>query len=155
MENLTKTHATVTGVPPSPASLRPGPDDSFVARAVHDDLVSMGMPRVNLLFIGRNRVTRGVLDRLLLDLREPLASWHSGEALIPPRPGRGGTLVLHELSGLTADEQSRLLEWLDRDAGRTQVVSTSTIALLPRVQSGTFIERLYYRLNTVCIDTGD
>jgi len=39
-----------------------------------------------------------------------------------------------------------------RAAGQTQVVSTTPQPLLPLVQSGTFLARLYYRLNTVCVD---
>jgi DNA-binding NtrC family response regulator len=92
---------------------------------------------------------------LLLDLRAPLASWHSGETVAPPRTVRGGTLILHDVSALTPDEQRQLLEWLDWDGGRTQVVSTTPVSLAPRVQAGTFIEWLYYRLNTVCVDVTD
>jgi len=45
-----------------------------------------------------------------------------------------------------------LLDWLDRAAGRTQVVSMTPASLWPRVQAGEFMDRLYYRLNTVCMD---
>ena len=45
-----------------------------------------------------------------------------------------------------------LLRWLERATGRTQVVSTTSTSLLPRVQDGTFVDTLYYRLNTVCLD---
>jgi transcriptional regulator of acetoin/glycerol metabolism len=31
-------------------------------------------------------------------------------------------------------------------------VSTTPAPLLPRVESGKFIDTLYYRLNTVCVD---
>ena len=53
---------------------------------------------------------------------------------------------------MTTDDQLRLLDWLERAKGRTQVVSTSSGPVLPRVHSGDFIERLYYRHNTVCVD---
>jgi transcriptional regulator of acetoin/glycerol metabolism len=45
-----------------------------------------------------------------------------------------------------------LLDWMEHADGRTQVVSTSSAALLPRVQCGAFIDTLYYRLTTVCVD---
>jgi transcriptional regulator of acetoin/glycerol metabolism len=32
------------------------------------------------------------------------------------------------------------------------VISTSTTPVMPRVQSGAFLDMLYYRLNTVCVD---
>jgi hypothetical protein len=146
MENISKE------VTKTETALPQRPDDWGLARAVHGDLVHMGMPRVNLLLIGRNRVTRSVLDLLLLDMHDPLTSWHPGEPLALPRTTRGGTLILHDISALTPEQQRDLLEWLDWDAGRTQVVSTTPVALLARVHVGTFVERLYYRLNTVCAD---
>ena len=50
-----------------------------------------------------------------------------------PRPDEGGTLVLHDAGSLTTDDQLRLLDWLERAEGRTQVVSTSSGPVLPRV----------------------
>jgi DNA-binding NtrC family response regulator len=60
--------------------------------------------------------------------------------------------VLQEAGALSAEDQLQLLDWLEQAEGRTQVVSTSTTALLPRVHAGGFIDTLYYRLNTVCVD---
>ena len=60
--------------------------------------------------------------------------------------------MLHDVGALTTDDQLRLLDWLERAEGRTQVVSTSSAPLLPRVHAGSFIDTLYYRLNTVCVD---
>ena len=143
------------GTPPAGMPLPHGsrlPDHWRMARAAHVDLLLMGMPRVNLLLIAPVGVVQFVLESLLLDLQEPIAEWHAGERLALPPADQGGTLVLHESSSLTRDDQVRLLEWLERADGRTQVVSTSSSALLPRVQAGTFIDTLYYRLNTVCVD---
>ena len=65
-------------------------------------------------------------------------------------------MILQDVGALTDGDQHRLLDWLDRTPGRTQVVSTTPAPLYPRVQAGAFIDRLYYRLNTVCMDvTGD
>ena len=128
------------------------PDHWRLARAAHVDLLLMGMPRVNLLLVAPVGVVRFVLESLLLDLQEPIAHWHKGERLALPVEHQGGTLVLHESGSLTHDDQLRLLDWLERADGRTQVVSTSSSPLLPRVQAGTFIDTLYYRLNTVCVD---
>jgi hypothetical protein len=128
------------------------PDHWRMARAAHVDLLLMGMPRVNLLLIAPDGVVRFVLESLLLDLHEPIAQWHPGERLALPPVDEGGTLVLHESGSLTPDDQLRLLDWLERADGRTQVVSTSSAPLLPRVHSGAFIDTLYYRLNTVCVD---
>jgi hypothetical protein len=129
-------------------------EDWSLARSIHDDLVALGMPRVNMLFVGRDRVTRSIVDRLLLDLGDPITSWHPGEMIPPIRQGQGGTLILHDVSGLDAEQQRDLLDWLDQDAGRTQIISTTPVGLVARVHIGTFIERLYYRLNTICVDAG-
>jgi Sigma-54 interaction domain len=128
------------------------PDHWRMARAAHVDLLLMGMPRVNLLLIAPHGVVRFVLESLLLDLHEPIAQWRAGETLMLPPVDETGTLVLHETGSLRPDEQLRLLDWLERADGRTQVVSTSSIPLLPRVEAGGFIDTLYYRLNTICVD---
>ena len=123
-----------------------------MARAAHVDLLLMGMPRVNLLLIAPDGVVRFVLESLLLDLHEPIARWRPGRTARVATVDEGGTLVLHESGSLTPDDQLRLLDWLERAEGRTQVVSTSSAPLLPRVHAGGFIDTLYYRLNTVCVD---
>ena len=151
MENQTQAVGTprAEGLFPRGSTL---PDHWRMARAAHVDLLLMGMPRVNLLLIAADGVVRYVIESLLLDLQEPIARWKPGERLPLPPPSEGGTLVIHDVGCLTADDQLRLLDWLERAAGRTQVVSTSSTPLLPRVNAGTFIDTLYYRLNTVCVD---
>jgi hypothetical protein len=123
-----------------------------MARAAHVDLLLMGMPRVNLLLIAPDGVVRFALESLLLNLQEPITRWRPGDKLVMPPIGDDGTLVLHEAGALSANDQLQLLDWLERNEGRTQVVSTSSTALLPRVLAGGFIDTLYYRLNTVCVD---
>jgi len=128
------------------------PEHWRLARAAHVDLLLMGMPRVNLLLIAPDGVVRYVLESLLLNLREPTATWTPGRPLLLPPPGRLGTLMLHDVGNLPPKEQLDLLDWMEKADGRTQVVSTSSTALLPRVQCGAFIDTLYYRLNTVCVN---
>jgi hypothetical protein len=128
------------------------PEHWRLARAAHVDLLLMGMPRVNLLLIAPDGVVRYVLESLLLNLREPTSKWTPGNPLVLPSSGQLGTLILHDVGALPPKEQLDLLDWLERADGRTQVVSTSSTALLPRVQCGAFIDTLYYRLNTVCVD---
>jgi hypothetical protein len=127
-------------------------EDWRVARAVHADLVLMGMPRVNLLLTGTDGVISNVLDTLLPDLDEPIARWSSGERLVLPTSVRPGTLILRNVGALAHDDQLRLSEWLAKAPGRTRIVSTMVTPLWSRVQSGTFLEGLYYRLNTVSVD---
>jgi Sigma-54 interaction domain len=112
--------------------------------------------RVNLLVIHGEAVLQDLLEWLMLDLQSPIATpvatCRTGEPLVLPPVARARTLILQDVGALTHADQHRLLDWLDRAAGRTQVVSTTPASLWPRIQAGAFIDRLYYRLNTVCMD---
>ena len=131
---------------------RQSPDQWRLARAAHVDLLLMGMPRINLLLIAPDGVVRHVLESLRLDLWDPITRWSPGEPLALPSPTRPGTMILHNVHELTPSDQLDLVEWLVLAKGRTQVVSTTSMPLLPRVESGQFIDTLFYRLNTVCVD---
>jgi hypothetical protein len=152
MENVSRVYAGATQAAGPLDCVTQLPEDWRLARAAHDELVGLGMPRVNLHLIGMDRVIRNVLQALVQDIDRPLASWVPGQKLVLPPATRGGTLILYEVGALAADHQLRLLDWLDQAFGRTQVVSTTTAPLLGRIQNGTFIDILYYRLNTVCVD---
>ena len=128
------------------------PDHWRLARAAHVDLLLMGMPRANLLLVAPDGVVRYVLESLLLNLREPVVRWSPGTTLDLSMVDHASTIVLHDVGNLPPRDQLDLLEWLERADGRAQVVSTSATPLLPRVQCGAFIDTLYYRLNTVCVD---
>jgi hypothetical protein len=118
------------------------PDDWRIARAA----------RVNLLVIERDAAVVQLLNQLLPDLNEPVAHWRPGQRLELPPTHRAGTMVLYNVGALAADEQRRLLEWLDASDGRTQVVSTASESLLPSVMAGRFLDTLYYRLNTIYLN---
>ena len=122
------------------------------ARAAHVGLLLMGMRRVNLLLVGIDGMVWSVLRTLLPNLEEPVVSWCPGESLVLPLAVRSGTLVLHDVGVMPADQQLQLLQWLEDSRCRTQVISMTSVSLLPRVQSGAFVDTLYYRLNTVCVD---
>ena len=123
-----------------------------LAREAHRDLQIVGTQRANLLLVGTGGTIRNVLEMLWLQLQEPILSWHPGQRLELPSPGRAATLILHDVSELTSDDQLRVVRWLDRAGGRIRIISTSAVALWPRVEAGTFNDVLYYRLNTVYVD---
>jgi hypothetical protein len=131
---------------------QPEPDPWVLARAAHVNLLLLGMPRVNLLLVGEDGVLDKVLETLLIDLDEPVASWRCGEHLNLPPASQVGTIILEDVRGLNDRDQQRLLDWLERAAGQTQVISTTPTRLLPQVEAGTFLDTLYYRLNTICVD---
>jgi len=109
--------------------------------------------RVNLLLMGQDDIVQPMVDALSARFHQPVGTWSPGERLVLPPAERTGTMVLNDVGALALQDQIQLLEWLSTASGRTQVVSTTPSPLLPRVQSGKFIDTLYYRLNTVCVDT--
>jgi DNA-binding NtrC family response regulator len=58
-------------------------------------------------------------------------------------------LVLREVAALDEEQQQWLLEWLDDNAERLQVVTATETTLFAEVEGGRFNAGLYYRLNTV------
>ena len=109
---------------------------------------------VNLMVVvpsDHRRVDR-LLGELLAEAAQPIVTWQAGERFVLPVAAQTGTFVLHNVGALTLADQRRLIDWLERAAGRTQVISATPTPLLPLVQDGTFLPRLYYRLNTVCVD---
>lgn len=126
-----------------------------MARASHIDLDFIRMRRVNLLLMGTDRLIQGVLDKLTPNLRSPIRTWRAPDPLELPSPAEVGTLILRDVGDLPSVDQRRLLAWLELSAGHTQVVSTSASWLLRRVETNQFLDTLYYRLNTVCVDVNE
>jgi transcriptional regulator of acetoin/glycerol metabolism len=141
MENPTTDFANTTRVTGSIETFSQLPEDCRLARAAG----------VNLLIVVPKGADR-FAEMLLAELVTPVVAWRPGERLMLPQPAQTGTLLLHSVGSLSLHDQRYLLEWLERAAGRTQVVSTTPVALLPLVKAGTFLAKLYYRLNTVCVD---
>src|SRR5262249_8832736 len=110
------------------------------------------LSRLNLLLIHGARPIENLLGLIAQDMPKPIAVWKPGERLVLPTLGYSGTMILRDVGDLTREEQQRLLKWLERASGHTQVVSTTQSALLPIVQAGRFDDTLYYRINTVCVD---
>jgi hypothetical protein len=106
---------------------------------------------VNLLIVVPERY-HGFAELLLADLARPVVSWRPGERLMLPQAALTGTVLLQNVGAMSLPDQRYLLDWLERAAGQTQVVSMSPEPLVPFVQAGAFLARLYYRLNTVCVD---
>jgi hypothetical protein len=107
--------------------------------------------RVNLLVTGPDDLTNVFVKSLRSHIRNPVVVLRGGESFaLPSAPV--GTLFLGDVGALTSEEQLRLHEWLEQRPRETQVISTSATALMPMVAAGSFLEGLYYRLNTIYID---
>jgi len=107
---------------------------------------------VNVLAVGPDDVLKRLLDTVLPSLREPISRLAPGDSADLPALGECGTLIIENVGALPLDDQHQLFDWLTSAVGRTQIVSTTVSALLPLVETGAFIEALYYRLNIICID---
>ena len=117
----------------------------------HSELPFLGPLSANMLLIGVSSGSRHKVEASLVGLGL-VSSWAPGEPLVLPPAEDTGTLFLHEVGSLSLDDQVRLLGWLDHARGRTRVVSTSAASLFALVEAGVFIEKLYYRLNTISIN---
>ena len=109
---------------------------------------------VNILIVGpmpgsdRDEVLRAIRRQRGLDV---FHAQRPAEFLLP---NRGDViLVLDDASQLSGAHQMRLLEWESRD--HVQIVSFASHSLYDMVSEETFIDRLYYRLNTVCVIVGN
>jgi hypothetical protein len=132
----------------------------FVPRtAAPSTVASGGIPewiilrtrRPNVLFTGWHAPSEIVMATLQPYLRPPVYCWAPDTALPVPRDVT--TLLICDVASLSLDQQRALLSWLDQaPPGQTQVVSTTALELFPLVEHGTFLETLYYRLNTVLLD---
>jgi hypothetical protein len=120
--------------------------------ALSDDEIAVALAlRLNMLLIGHDVEIERMLASILPQMAPCIAVW--GERSTLDRlPQHLRTVVVRNVGRLTHDDQQRLNDCLDTWSGAVQVVSTTTRSLLARVERGAFIERLYYRLNTVSVD---
>ena len=124
---------------------------STVAREGIPEWVILRTRRPNVLFTGWHAPCETVMATLQPYLRSPIYFWAPDTAL--PAPGDVTTLLVCDVATLSLDQQRALLSWLDQAApGQTQVVSTTALELFPLVEHGTFLDTLYYRLNTIRLD---
>jgi hypothetical protein len=110
-------------------------------------------PPANVLVEGPSRATDDVLLVLRQHLHEPLVSNLSHAPLQLP-DGATTPVILKNIAALTADDQARLLVWLQRDGFGAQVVSTTERPLFALVTQGLFDAALYYRLNVLLLRIG-
>lgn len=150
MSTLSSVYAASKRTPPVADNASDGPDRD--PRDQSFEVLQLAEKhRVNVLLMGTNDVVHRVMAALDERLNEPIARWSPGEEFVLPTE-TVGTMVLNDVGSLPIQEQIQLLEWLTAAHGRTQVVSTTPTPLLPQVKAGAFIDTLYYRLNTVCLD---
>jgi len=116
------------------------------------DLHLMTRRRVNLLLIGPEGVIQDTLYSLGPELAKPIRTWVAPDPLELPHPSQPGTLILRDVASLSPIDQTRLCNWMEHAAGRIRVVGTTNTPLMAKVDSGAFLDHLYYRLNVGMVD---
>jgi hypothetical protein len=125
--------------------------------ADHDDthlpelLAILATAHPHVLLLGPVAATSRVLALTSPYVRAPIVTWTPLEMReLPAAPI--GTLVIPGIDTANATQQADLCRWLDARVGTVPVLSTSAVSLLSLVKDKAFLERLYYRLNQVCVD---
>ena len=137
--NFGEQHPVETG--PATAALHGREIELLVMRRLHP----------NVLLIGSQESNAHALSQLLPACRTPVCQ---------PNPEfdmpivEGGTFVLWRVELLKPHRQRALHEWFTREAGRIQVITPASAQLFQRVSTGSFLEDLFYRLNTMTLLTG-
>jgi hypothetical protein len=126
------------------------PAEAIVGPWAEDAILAL-TANTNLLLHGEDRVVTLAVAWLLPVLEPPLLTWRPGRPLNLPLASGGGTLVLRDIAALTPFDQLRLDAWLRKSPRATRIVSTTTQSIIPLIESGAFLERLYYRINTVVV----
>lgn len=104
----------------------------------------------NMLLEGPDASTDTAVLLLEPHLPQPVLWKRRGAPLQIPTD-EVGTVILQDVAGLAAEEQTTLLEWLDHTSPRSKIVSTTTDSLFPLVARGLFDAGLYYRLNVMLL----
>ncbi len=104
----------------------------------------------NALLCGPSPLVKDALNALQPHLKAPVQNWAGSEPSLPSMSA--GTLILEEVAACSASQQEALLEWLGTTGGQVQVIATTDPRLFDMVESGSFSDRLYYRLNIVRLD---
>ena len=152
MEPSTKVSAATRRTTTARDDYHRGRPENLRVESTQETLQLVERHRVNLLLMGNDDVVQPMVEKLAAHFHQPVGTWSPGERLVLPPAERTGTMVLNDVGALALQDQIQLLEWLGTAIGRTQVVSTTPAPLLSNVESGKFIDTLYYRLNTVCVD---
>ena len=104
---------------------------------------------VNVFLMGSEERTRSLIQTLHPYLKKPVVTVRAGGRLGLPRGEQVGTLILNDVGELSLDDQRHMVQWLDRNCGSAQVISTSRISIVAKIAANGFLEPLYYRLNTL------
>jgi sigma-54-interacting transcriptional regulator len=123
----------------------------FVPSHLAAEWTAISCGRHNVLLAGAPSALDALLASITPNLEEPIRMFDAATGTVLPTKG---TLVLTEIGDLNAEQQLRLLAWMDGAGreGHVQIVSTTSRPIVPLMERGAFRAELYYRLNVVRID---
>ena len=107
--------------------------------------------RPNLLVTCGNVESEAITKHLMAFCSPPFHVCQLPGPLRLPSATRG-TLFLEGVAGLTLRQQIALHDWISAWGDRVQIVSLASAPLWPLVESGEFLEGLFFRLNVVCLE---
>jgi hypothetical protein len=114
-------------------------------------LTSPGARGPNLLLRGDHSALTAAVRVLSAAVPIPVVTWTADDDGELPALDHG-TIVLRDVDRLGPSAQFALLRWVDDHTGRVQIIATVTSDVFALVTAGTFLVRLYYRLNTCVVD---
>jgi Sigma-54 interaction domain len=129
----------------SPAAiLAHRPDDVGISASDWSALLASD---ANAVVVGADPAIVRLWTAVWSTLRKPVCWVESGRLWLPPQ--LAGTLVLRNVNDLVRQDQVRLLDWLGQDGRSIRVLASTPRPLFPDVEAAVFLDRLYYRLNTL------
>jgi Sigma-54 interaction domain len=123
--------------------------DVSLLESLRTEWASLRVKRQNVLIEGSCRATNAALSVLQPQMPESVV-WSPTRAFDLPS-GDVRTLILKNVAGLSAANQTRLLAWIGGDGSGTQIISTNEHPLFTAVTRGVFEKALYYRLNVMLL----
>jgi hypothetical protein len=118
------------------------PPDVSILRTAHP----------NVLVTGETAATQAFLHTIRPTLRAPVCCV-TASSVAATRPD-AGAIVMHDIKSLTRAEQQELLEWLEEAVVNRpmQIVTITESGLFAEIESGRFLDGLYYLLSTVSFE---
>ena len=109
--------------------------------------------RASVLLEGPRDATQAAIALLTPHMTEPILSLR-GAASCEMTSGEIGGVILEDVGELSAEDQERLVRWLDATRSSTQIIATTVSPLFHHVSRGRFMAALYYRLNVILVTVG-
>jgi hypothetical protein len=108
--------------------------------------------RPNILVIGTADAVESAVSALVARLPGSVSYLRPNAP--PPAADDAEMLVMPDVAALSPDRQDEWVTWLSNmDVRRPQIVATSGVPVYPLVEADQFSGVLYYRLNTILLDT--